>query len=105
MNAVSICYNTAELTLTETLGMTSAYICRDKDKYYLLLTTYGHDEYYTTRLYEFPDGEPIEVSRLDGGRTLGCSQDGVWIEEEADQQSTYRYYTLQDGTLKPIRTQ
>lgn len=102
-DAVTICYNTAELTLTETLGMTSAYICKDNDTYYLLLTTYGYDDYQTTRLYEFPAGEPVEVFRLGGGSVQGCSQDGIWMQEIIERLGTYfgyRYYTLQDGTLK-----
>lgn len=104
MDAVTVCYNTAELTLPEAFGMTSAYICKGDDKYYLLLTTYGYSEYRTSRLYEFPDGEPVEVFRLDGGEVLGCSQDGVWMQEEIQCLGTYwgyRYYILQDGTLKP----
>lgn len=104
MDVVTICYNTSELTLTETLGVASAYICKENGTYYLLLTTYGFAEEKTTRLYEFLDGEPVEVFRLEGGEVLGCSQDGVWTERVFQRLGTYwghQYYILQDGILQP----
>lgn len=103
LGAVTIGYNTSELILQDSLGVTSAYICKDSGTMYLLLTTYGYSDYQTTRLYEFPDGEPIEVYHLDGGKVWGCSQDGVWIEEVVEKLGTYwgyRYYILKDGILQ-----
>lgn len=98
--AVTVCCDTTGLTLTDTAGLDCAYVCRDGDTYYLLITTYAYGEYRTTRVYEFADDEPIQIYCINGGKILGYAQNGIWMKERIERLGTYfgyRYYTLKDG--------
>lgn len=103
--AVTVSCNTTGLTLTGAAGLDCAYVCRDGDTYYMLISTHGYGEYRITRVYEFADDEPIEIYRINDGELLGYAQGGIWMKERIERLGTYfgyRYYSLKDGI--PMRT-